>query len=150
MRTKCCERSLHSVIDSLAVGPHPPFRMKWSLPLRCVVLLPKFPILLSNRSPCFCREAHWRARQTEGSISCCEVASHMSEETMATASSIPSPGWWRLTTRTCARLSSRWHDRSPAEVGEEGLHRPVTVKSDGPRLMQNKVLGCYRCIGQKV
>lgn len=60
---------------------------------------------------------------------------------MATTGSIPSLGWWRLATGACAQLSSRWRGRSPTELREEGLQHPVTMKSDDPRLVHNKVLG---------
>lgn len=132
-----------SLFDYLPAAPFPQLRKKLSMPLRCGAPLPKLPIFRSNSTPLLLPGSSSVSKaDVEGSISCCEVASHMPEKTMATASSIPSPGWWRLATGTCARLSSRWRDRSPAELREVGLYHPVTVKSDGPRLVHDKVLGC--------
>ena len=100
--------------------------------------------------------AHRGARaDVEASDTRWEGAVLMPEQTMATASSIPSLGPWQLATGTCARLSSHWcRIWSSAELWKEGppspySHHPLTVKFEGAMLMQNKVLGGKRHAGQE-
>lgn len=66
-------------------------------------------------------------------MSRCEVASHMPEETTATASGIPSPGWWQLSagTHAWAQLTSVCGTASPPRPWDQegGLPSPDTHHS---------------------
>lgn len=78
----------------------------------------------------------------------------MPEETMGTASGIPSPGSWRPATGTCAWPSSLAHcSVSHRALGGGSplayIHQPLTVKAEGPRLVQKKVLNVKRVLARK-
>lgn len=95
-------------------------------------------MLLDSRPPCLL--GVWA--EVEGSLLCWEVASSLPEKSMATTSSTPSPGSWQLVAGSCAGPAHPGTWVSPCRAPGGGspapyTHQPLTVKSEGPRRVQN-------------
>lgn len=103
--------------------------------------------MLYGRPPAPGRGSSGVRADREGSVSRRELASHMSEETVATTGCIPSSGLWRLAPQDmCWAQLTLVHRPVSCRALEEGLpyphsHHPLTVKSKGARLVQDEVLG---------